>query len=224
MATLAEPERGVLPKPTPTAAVTLQETTAESVASNLTATPAPASQIDPAQHILVPTETYFRGRMPDNLLSTRNADILEFGRLVSPETAGMKEYMHKLLLQDRVEEWASATEESLCQVTEQFYSVINSTADKKIQALHVECRTGLCYVDLPHDSYAQADRLRRGGDRRADLHIYALIGKEGEPFYHQLVENGVGTNYENENVTRWILAFDRGEATAAIYANSPPPG
>ncbi|NQD39099.1 hypothetical protein HPT27_18940 [Permianibacter sp. IMCC34836] len=223
-ATHSETERAVLPQPADTTTIYRPKTASEAVEPTFSAASTSASSLDPTQDMPEPTETYVRDRMPDNLQSIRNADILEFDRKISPHTAGGAVYMHKLLSQPRDEEWASATEEILRQVTEQFYAAINSASNTKIAALHVECRTDLCYVDLPYDTYWESDKLRRGGDRKADMHIYSLVGKEGEPFAHQLVKNGVGTNYEDKSVARWILAFDRGEATAVLYANSPPPG
>ncbi len=169
------------------------------------------------------TRHYVRGQMPDNLLAISNADIRKFDRKISPETAGQKVYMHKLRQQPRDEDWAAATEEVLWQVQAQFYSAINGTTADKVEALHVECRTDLCYVDLPYDSYGRADRIRRGNDPKMDFGIFSLVGQEGEPFSHQLIVNGVGPSEDNQDVTRWILGFDRGEATASLYT-SPPPG
>ncbi len=221
---------GCVPNQTPfqrqpeTATGTLPEPATGSERVALLAEPTQALPLEHMQQMQDPAKAYVRGRMPDNLQSIRNADILEFDRKISPHTAGGEVYMHKLQLQPRDEEWAIETEKTLRKVTEQFYSAINSSSKTKIEALHVECRTDLCYVDLPYDSYWMADDLRRGDDRKADTHIYSLVGKDGEPFANQLVKNGVGTNYEDKSVARWVLAFDRGEDTASLYANSPPPG
>ncbi len=157
------------------------------------------------------------GEIPSNILDISNLDIREFDRKINPSNAGLKVFMHKLLLQERDDVWASETEAVLWRLQEEFFAELNAISKTEYKALEVDCRKDICYVDMPLSEYKKADSIRHDKNGLEFRHIIALVGGDGEPFAHQLAFNGISTRgYKSENIARWVLAFNRESDPAMV--------